>query len=59
MENKYIVKDFKTQLYYCGKDYGWCNESWASEYFNTFEDAKLFVLSQEGKFVIEMIFIVD
>lgn len=59
MEKKYVVKDFEHQIYYRGKDYGWGEEAYLADYFDTFEDAEQFIdQGRIGKFQIELVYIV-
>lgn len=58
MENKFIIKCFEDQTYYCGEDYGWSNEAYLAEYFETFEDAENFIKRENGKFQIETVYFV-
>jgi hypothetical protein len=61
MEKRYVVKDFETQTYYCGKYLGeiWSENSHLVEYFKTFEDAEEFIkLEKCGKFQIEVVYFV-
>jgi len=49
MKTKFVVKDFKTQLYYCGPHLGWTDESMhLVEYFDTREDAVRFISTDDG-----------
>lgn len=58
MEKKYVVKDFETQTYYCGENYGWSEEAYLADYFDTVEDAKRFIEREDGKFQIELVYVV-
>ena len=58
MEKRYIVKDFEDKTYYCGELYGWSEEAYLVEYFETFEDAENFIKREEGKFQIETVYVV-
>jgi hypothetical protein len=58
MEKKYVVKDFESQKYYCGDPYGWREESYLAEYFNTYEDAENFIKNEGGIFQIELVYAV-
>ena len=58
MEKKYVVKDFEAQKYYCGELYGWSKEAYLAEYFKTFEDAEYFIECENGKFQIEVVYVV-
>ena len=58
MEKKYVVKDFETQKYYCGKLYGWSKEARFAGYFETAEDAERFIDQENGKFQIEVVYVV-
>lgn len=57
MEKKYVIKDFENQTYYGGEIYGWCNESYLVEFFETIEDAENFIKRESGKFQIETVYI--
>ena len=58
MEKKYVVKDFEAQTYYCGEAYGWSKEAYLSDYFDTVEDAERFIDQENGKFQIELVYVV-
>lgn len=58
MEKKFVVKDFEAQTYYCGEPYGWSEEAYLVEYFETFEDAENFIKREDGKFQIETVYVV-
>lgn len=58
MEKKYIVKDFEAQTYYCGEHYGYSKESYLAEYFDSFEDAENYIKRENGKFQIELVYVV-
>ncbi|MDY0388375.1 MAG: hypothetical protein RBT65_14895 [Methanolobus sp.] len=58
MEKKYVVKDFEAQTYYCGEDYGWSKEAYLADYFDTVEDAERFIERENGKFQIELVYVV-
>lgn len=58
MEKKYVVKDFKAQTYYCGEAYGWSKEAYLADYFDTVEDAERFINRENGKFQIELVYVV-
>lgn len=58
MEKKFVVKDFEAQTYYCSEPYGWSNETYLAEYFDTFEDAENFIKCEDGKFQIETVYVV-
>ena len=55
MEKKYVVKDFEAQTYYC---YGWSKEAYLADYFDTVEDAERFIERENGKFQIELVYVV-
>ena len=61
MEKKYIVKDFEAQTYYSG-EYGgtqhWEKEAYLAEYFDTIGDAELFIARENGKYQIELVYVV-
>lgn len=61
MYKKFIVKDFMDQLYYHGKNYGWGKESFLADYFDTIDDALIFIESFSksfgGKYQIETVYI--
>jgi len=56
MEKIYIVRDFYTQLYYCGKDFGWFDDPKFSECFESIEEAENFMKSENGVFQLETIY---
>lgn len=56
MEKKYVVKCFETQAYYCGENYGWRKKAY--HYFHSIEDAENFIKRENGKFQIEVVYIV-
>lgn len=56
MEKKYVVKDFDDQTYYCGAQHGWSTGVYFVEYFETLEDAKLFISQEQGRFQIEEVY---
>jgi hypothetical protein len=58
MEKKFVVKDFEAQTYYCGQPYGWSKVAYLVEYFETFEDAENFIKRENGKFQIEVLYLV-
>jgi hypothetical protein len=58
MEKKFVVKNFEEQLYYSGDFYGWSKDAYLAYYFETFEDAEFFIKSQDGKFQIEVVYII-
>jgi hypothetical protein len=58
MEKKYVVKSFTEQTYYCGENYGWTEEAFPAEYFDTIEDAENFIKREDGKFQIEVVYVV-
>ena len=58
MEKKYVVKDYEAQTYYCGEAYGWSEEAYFVEYFDSFSDAERFIKSESGKFQIETVYVV-
>lgn len=58
MKNKYVVKDFEAQSYYCGEAYGWSKEAYLANYFDEIEDAKRFIDQQDGKFQIELVYVI-
>ena len=58
MEKKYVVKDFEAQAYYCGESYGWSKEAYLAEYFDTIEDAERFLYQEDGKFQIELVYVI-
>jgi hypothetical protein len=59
MEKKYVVKNFETQTYYCGEVYGWRSlEAYLADYFDTVEDAERFIDKENGKFQIELVYVV-
>ena len=58
MEKKYVVKDFEAQTYYCGEAYGWSKEAYLADYFDTVEDAERFIDRENGKFQIELVYVV-
>jgi len=58
MEKKFVIKDFVTLSYYCGEPYGWSRETYLVEYFDTFEDAENFINREDGKFQIEVVYVV-
>jgi len=58
MEKKYVVKDFESQTYYCGEPYGWRKETFLADYFDTIEDAERFIDRENGKFVVELVYVV-
>jgi hypothetical protein len=61
MEKKYVVKDFEAQTYYAGQ-YGvkqnWEKEAYLAEYFDSVEDAERFISRENGKFQIELVYVV-
>jgi hypothetical protein len=58
MEKKYVVKDFEAQAYYCGEADGWSKEAYLADYFDSVEDAKRFIDLENGKFQIELVYVV-
>ena len=58
MEKKYIVKDFEAQTYYCGESYGYSKEAYLSDYFDTIEDCENYIKRENGKFQIEVVYVV-
>jgi hypothetical protein len=58
MEKKFVVKNFEAQLYYSGDVYGWSKEAYLAFYFEKLEDAECFIESQNGKFQIEVVYII-
>jgi hypothetical protein len=58
MEKKYVVKDFEAQTYYCGEAYGWSKEAYFADYFDSVEDAERFIDRENGKFQIELVYVV-
>jgi hypothetical protein len=58
MEKKYVVKDFEAQTYYCGEAYGWSKEAYLADYFDSVEDAERFIDRENGKFQIELVYVV-
>lgn len=58
MEKKYIVKNFDSQEYYCGKIHGWAKQHYLVEYFDSIKDAKKFISGEKGRFQIELIYII-
>jgi len=58
MEKKYVIKDFETQRYYCGSPFGWLLESYQADYFDSVEDAERFLERENGKFQIELVYVV-
>ena len=58
MDEKYIVKNFEAQTYYCGEQYGWTKEYYLVDYFYSKEDAKHFIENEQGIFQIELVYAV-
>jgi hypothetical protein len=58
MEKKYVVKDFEAQTYYCGEAYGWSKEAYLADYFDSVEDAQRFIDRENGKFQIELVYVI-
>ena len=59
MKKKYVVKDFETQTYYYGGGaYGWNKKASIADYFDTVEDAERFIERENGKFQIELVYVV-
>lgn len=58
MKTKFVVKDFESQLYYAGEYYAFSDTALYAEYFDTFEEAENFIKSQNGKFIIETVYLV-
>ena len=58
MEKKYVVKNFETQQYYCGQNYGWSKDAFFADHFYSTEDAENCIQRENGKFQIEVIYIV-
>lgn len=61
MEKKYVVKDFEAQTYYSGEyasKQTWEKEAYLAEYFDTIEDAERFISRENGKFQIELVYVV-
>jgi hypothetical protein len=56
MEKKYVVKDFESQTFYCGKYLGWSEEADNADFFDTIEDAEVFIKYESGKFQIEAVY---
>ena len=55
---KYIVKDFSTKNYYCGKDIGWSSNDWMADHFDSLKEAKNFIKQIDGFYQIESIYMV-
>jgi hypothetical protein len=58
MEKKYVIKDFESQGYYCGIVYGFCNDYYLADYFDTIEDAERVIEKLNGSFQIELVYVV-
>lgn len=61
MEKKYVVKDFNTQTYYSGEwgnKQNWEKEAYQAEYFDSVEDAEMFISRWNGGFQIELVYVV-
>ena len=58
MEKKFVIKDFEAQTYYCGETYVWSKEAYLADYYDTFEDAENFIRRENGKFQIEVVYVV-
>jgi hypothetical protein len=62
MEKKYVVKDFESQTYYAGQwgnKQNWDKDPRFAEYFNSLEDAGIFISRENGRFQIELVYITD
>jgi hypothetical protein len=57
MVQKYVVKDFNSQEYYCGSIIGWEIDPTLCEYFDSIEDAETFIKKEDGIFQIELVYI--
>jgi hypothetical protein len=57
MEKKFVIKNFENGTYFQGWDFGWGND-FVKYYFETLEDAILCISREDGKFVIETIYII-
>jgi len=58
MKKKYVVKDFETQTYYSGDDYGWTRDVYLAYYFDSVEDTESFIEQENGRFQIEIVYFV-
>lgn len=58
MEKKFVVKEFESQIYYCGEDYEWSAVIYLAHYFDKFADAENFIKRENGKFQIETVYVV-
>ena len=58
MEKKFVVKNFEAQTYYAGEYYGFSDTIYFAEYFDTMEDAENFIKRENGKFLIEAVYVV-
>ena len=56
MIKKYVVKNFKSQCYYCGEPYGWSNETYLAYVFSSVEEAEKFIEQEDGEFQIERVY---
>ncbi len=59
MKKKYVVKDFEPQTYYCGDDYRWTKDVYFAHYFDSVDDAEGFIERENGRFQIEMVYVVQ
>lgn len=58
MEKKYVVKEFKTQKYWAGKDYGYTDKIYYAEYFDDIEQAENHIKRENGGFQIDVVYVV-
>jgi hypothetical protein len=57
MEKKYVVRDFGTQVYWCGEQLWWSDEHpHLVHLFNSMDEAESFVSKQSGMSVIETVY---
>lgn len=57
MEKKYIVKEFGTNKYYCGEDYGWREETFLAEMFDSRKKIEALIIKEEGTYEIIKLYI--
>jgi hypothetical protein len=56
MKKRYVVKHFETGTYYCGEFIGWSEKRIFVEYFDSIEEAEMFLEQEQGRFQIELLY---
>ena len=57
-KEKYVVKDFESNAYYCGEVHGWSkDEPYLADYFDSKDDAERFINRENGKFQIIPVYV--